>query len=185
MPVESGIKVPAGFFCSTRHAIDWANAKSKRDSEKFRRAKTKADKARIETLQECIAKAQADINKFITTYDKLFHGKCIASDELISDCGHFFHRGTKYRTSWLTLFHGNLHGQGAHSNRYSGGGDSYNFRRGIIKRYGKGYLQQLLRFKQLEDRGEMPRPTKDEVRACAEWHRAMTRIYEKMSLDGV
>lgn len=170
-------------YCSTACLASHMRDKRIAKENKAVRARNAADRARIETLQQCITKAQADINKFITTYDKLFYGKCIASDEAVSDCGHFYHRGSKYRTSWITMFHGNLHGQGAHSNRYSGGGDSYNYRLGIIKRYGKDYLKSLIRFKRLEDWGEMPKPTKDQVRACAKWHRDMTKIYIKIGAE--
>lgn len=147
--------------------------------EKQRRQKLKVDRANAESLQDVITKAQRDFNKWIRTYDLYHYGCCISTGEEISDAGHLYHRGSKYRTSWLTLMHFNLHGQSAHANRFKGGGDGENFRLGLAARYGQDYLASVDEFKAAEDRGEIPKPTKEEVRACAAWCRAMTRIYER------
>lgn len=158
---------------------DKAAAKKRAAIAKVGRVKQKADVDRIETLQQACGKAQTDFNRLIVAYDKKFYGKCISSGAVISDAGHLIHRGSKYRTSWLTFFHANLHGQGAKANRYDGGGDSHNYRRGLIARHGKDWLLAVERMKLLEDRGELPKPTKEEVRAMSAWCRAMTRIYNK------
>ena len=147
---ESGVKLPAGFFCSMRHASDWAIAKSRADADRKRKAKekeakakTKADKLRIETLSQCCQKAQKDFNKLICTYDRLFYGACISGGGPVQEAGHLVHRGSKYGTSWLTFFHANLHGQSTHDNCFKGG-EEYNYRRGLIRRHGKHWLRQVM-----------------------------------------
>ena len=166
--------------------VSYALEKSRKDKAKSDRAavvdrnkRNAADKLRIETLRQACGKAQIDFNKLICTYDRLFYGECISGGGPVQEAGHLVHRGSKYGTSWLTFFHANLHGQSTHDNCFKGG-EEYNYRRGLIKRHGKHWLLQVEKMKRLEDSGELPRPTKDEVRAMAKWCRAMTRIYEKM-----
>ena len=170
-------------FCSIECLAAMARGKQEKAKAKKQSQKKAKDLARIETLHQCISKAQKDVNKFIVTYDSIFNdGKCVATGAPISDCGHYLHRGSKYRTSWLTLSHWNLHGQSVKSNRYGDGSEAEKYRRGILRRYGRGYYVQMLRNKRLEDHKLMPKPTKDEVRACAKWHRDMTQLYKNMQI---
>lgn len=183
---DRGVKVPAGFFCSMSHASSWAREKVKKDNErkkaaaaKEQRKKTREDKLRIETIRQTCGKAQEDFNRLICTYDRIHYGCCISGGGPVQEAGHLYHRGSKYGVSWLTFFHANLHGQSTHDNCFKGG-EGYNYRRGLIARHGKDWLLAVERMKQLEDRGELPKPTKEEVRAMAKWCRAMTRLYQKM-----
>jgi hypothetical protein len=177
---DSGVKLPAGFFCSMSHAVEFGRAKAKKQIDRQRRAKTKVDKDRIKSLAEVCSEAQKDVNSMIRAADIAAGYRCIASGHQIADCGHFYHAGSKYRTSWLRFHHANLHGQGAHSNRYSGGGDAINYLQGLRDRYGDAYVAELEDFKRVQDHGGWPKPTREEVRALAKWARAMTRIYRGM-----
>jgi len=166
-------------FCSIGCLAAMAREKNKAKACRTIKEKHKQDKLAIETLRQACGKAQIDFNKLICTYDRLFYGKCISGGGPVQEAGHLVHRGSKYGTSWLTFFHANLHGQSTHDNCFKGG-EEYNYRRGLIKRHGKHWLFQVEKMKRLEDCGELPKPTKDEVRAMASWCRAMTRLYEKM-----
>lgn len=178
---DSMMKTPRGTFCTMSHAIEWGRKQAKAKAEKARKAKHKADKERIKPLSNVCAEAQRDVNAMIRAVDE-YHGyRCIATGEPISDCGHFYHAGSKYRISWLRFHHANLHGQGSQSNRFAGGGDALNYAKGLEARYGSRYIEELDDFKLCEDQGLWPRPTKEEVRALAAWCRAMTRIYKRMS----
>jgi hypothetical protein len=103
------------------------------------------------------------INKLVVLEDKP-KGCISCADGDVTDAGHFFHRGSKYRTSWLTLDRRNLNGQCRHCNSYKGGGNQYEYRLGYIERYGQEAFTALEDAKRMEDRGEMPRPTTEEVR---------------------
>lgn len=160
--------------------IAYALEKARKSIKTERAQKTKVDKERIKSLSTICSEAQKDVNAMIRALD-MYHGyKCIASGQDISDCGHFYHAGSKYRISWLRFHHANLHGQGAKSNRYAGGGDALNYVEGLKSRYGTKYIEELKDFKRCEDLGLWPKPTKEEVRAMATWCRAMTRLYLKM-----
>lgn len=180
-PVGSGLnaKPCCGNVGCVNAIADYALEKHRKTKEKAKVQKRKSDKLRIETLRKACGKAQDDFNKLICTYDRKFYGKCISGDGPVQEAGHLYHRGSKYACSWLTFFHANLHGQSTHDNCFKGG-EEYKYRRGLIKRHGKHWLLQVERMKRLEDSGQLPKPTKDEVRAMAAWCRAMTRIYEKM-----
>ena len=178
--VGDGKQLPCGFFCSISHAVEFGAAKAKKQNERQRRAKTKADKERIKSLAEVCSEAQKDVNAMIRAADIAAGYLCIASGAEVSDCGHFYHAGSKYRTSWLRFHHANLHGQGAKSNRYSGGGDAINYMQGLRERYGEVYVAELEDFKRVQDQGGWPKPTREEVRALAKWARAMSRIYRGM-----
>ena len=167
-------------FCSIECLAAMAREKNSAKACRQVKQKHKEDKLGIETLRQACGKAQIDFNKMICTYDRLFYGECISGGGPVQEAGHLVHRGSKYGTSWLTFFHANLHGQSTHDNCFKGG-EEYNYRRGLIKRHGKHWLLQVEKMKRLEDCGELPKPTKDEVRAMASWCRAMTRLYEKMA----
>jgi len=96
----------------------------------------------------------------------------------VTDCGHFFHRGSKYRTSWLTLDRGNLNGQCRCCNSFKGGGNQYEYRKGYIARYGEKAFLELEEMKRREDRGETPKPTIEEVKAFIEATKAKIKAFK-------
>jgi hypothetical protein len=93
----------------------------------------------------------------------------------VTDAGHFFHRGSKYRTSWLTLDRRNLVGQCRSCNSFKGGGNQYQYRLGYIDRYGLDAFEALEEAKRLEDSGETPRPTIDGITEFIKKHREKIR----------
>lgn len=189
-------------FCSNDHFIEYQVKKGMEVVEKQRRAKErefkrdrkeKIRKAKQEhnerkqailPLGTLCSKAQEDVNAMILAVDRYLRNYCIATGNEIEHAGHYHHAGTKYRISWLRFMHFNIHGQSHESNVHKSG-DSANYRVGVVERYGQDYFDSLEEFKRLEDCKLIPAPTREEVIAMRKWCRAMTRIYKKMSLDGV
>lgn len=182
-PVGEMLKAPAGTFCNAEHATEWASQRVGAAMRKRAGQKKREDLQRIKSISTLCSEAQGDVNAMIRAVDIALGYSCIATGAPISDAGHFYHAGTKYRVSWLRFFHANIHGQGAQSNRYTGGGDALNYMEGIINRYGHDYLNDLKEFKRSTDSGLVPPPTKEELTQMAAWCRAMTRIYKKMQKD--
>lgn len=170
-------------FCSIECLVLMQRKKAELAMLKERKQQHKADRERIKSLTEVCSEAQEDVNAMIRAADISAGYRCIASGSEISDCGHFYHAGSKYRTSWLRFHHANLHGQGVKSNRYIGGGDAINYMQGLRERYGDVYFAELEDFKRVQDQGGWPKPTREEVRALAKWARAMTRIYKRKMID--
>ena len=140
--------------------------KAKKDREsrdKRQRKEHAARKESIKTLQQHVSDAQRWVNRVVVAEDR---GKgCISCTSLnITDAGHFFHKGTKYRTAWLTLDRRNLNGQCKECNLFKGGGNQYEYRIGYIARYGLAAFEDLEEFKRSTDRGEIPSITIDECK---------------------
>lgn len=178
--IGSGLKAKG--YCGGAECFDAITAdavsKTRADREKAERKQHAQDKQRIKSIKTVCSEAQRDVNAMIRAVDIYLGYSCIATGAPISDAGHFYHAGSKYQISWLRFFHANIHGQGAKSNRYAGGGDALNYMEGIIKRYGHDYLNDLQEFKRATDCGQVPAPTREEVLAMAKWCRAMTKIYK-------
>lgn len=151
-----------------------AIAVAKADADKAFRRETKRRKAAIKPLTTLCSEAQKDVNAYIRARDR---GKpCISCGEReITDAGHFFHAGTKYRTSRLRFDERVIHGQCGHCNRYAGGGNIEAYTEGLRQRYGQEYLDVLYDLKRMADSGQLPPLTKDEVRQIAADHRARAR----------
>lgn len=184
---DSMMKTPRGTFCSMAHAIEWGRKQAqkkagnaRKKAERERKAKHKADKERIKPLRTVCSDAQKDVNNMIRAVDNYLGYRCVATGREIEHAGHYVHAGSKYGISWLRFFHGNIHGQHGESNTHKSG-DTVNYRIGLVDRYGEDYVKDVEQFKLMEDRGEIPVPTREEVYAMAAWCRAMTRIYKRMS----
>lgn len=168
-------------FCSIDCLAAMAKSKTKTAADKKARAKTQIDRERIKSLSTICSETQRDVNAMIRAVDEYHGHRCIATGSPIADAGHFYHAGSKYRISWLRFHHANIHGQGAKSNRFAGGGDALNYLNGLKERYGQQYIDELEEFRRCEDQGLWPKPTREDVKAMAAWCRAMTRIYKKMN----
>jgi hypothetical protein len=165
-------------YCSIECLAQHSRERRIKADAKKTAQRRKADVERIKSLSEICSDVQRDVNAMIRAADIAAGHTCIATGAPISDCGHFYHAGSKYRISWLRFHHANLHGQGAKSNRYAGGGDALNYLNGLRARYGQRYIDELEDFKRCEDSGLFPAPTRDELRAMQRWARAMIKIYK-------
>ena len=153
-------------FCSYEHMAQYGHEKAVELQEKAKRKEVRQAKERIKTLQQHVSDTQAWVNRVVVAQDK---GRGCISCELgeVTDAGHYFHKGSKYRTSPLTLDRRNLTGQCRACNGYKGGGNQHEYRLGYIARYGQEAFDELCEYKESVDRGEVPRLTVDECKAIA------------------
>jgi len=128
------------------------------------RAQTKEARERIRTLSEWVSLAQEDVNRVVVAEDK-YKGCISCTTGRVSDAGHYFHRGSKYRISPITLDRRNLVGQCNHCNTYQGG-KQHDYRLGYIARYGQAQFDALCEYKMAVDRGEIPPLTVEECKAA-------------------
>ena len=157
-------------WCSPACGVEVAKIKM----AKQQRQKDRETRRRMEPLATVCSKAQGAVNAYIRARDQ--HKGCIScSSPEVTDAGHFFHAGSKYRTSRLRFDHRVIHGQCSQCNRFSGGGNMQGFIEGIRHRYGEQYLADLYELKARADRGELEPLTKDEAREIAAEHRRMAR----------
>lgn len=127
------------------------------------RAETRLRKEKIKTLKDYIDDAQKIINRLVVLEDGPL-GCISCKDGQVSDAGHYFHRGSKYRTSWLTLSRINLNGQCRACNSFKGGGNQHEYRNGYIERYGQEQFDELIEMKRKADSGELAIPTIEQVK---------------------
>lgn len=73
------VKVPAGWFCSHDHAVDFAQNRARIARDKEKRKKLRQDKERIKTRSDWLREAQAAFNKYIRLRDKDL--PCISCDK--------------------------------------------------------------------------------------------------------
>ena len=150
-------------FCNVDHMASHGIEKAEKARERKFKEKLRKDKDKIKTLAQRVTDAQAWVNRVVVAEDK--DKGCISCDsQEVTDAGHYFHKGSKYRTSPLTLDRRNLNGQCSACNRYKGGGNQHEYRLGYIERYGQGAFDDLCEYKASVDRGEVPSLTHDECR---------------------
>lgn len=128
------------------------------------RAQTKEARERIKTLSQHVSEAQSWVNRVVVAEDKA-KGCISCNTGRVSDAGHYFHRGSKYRCSPITLDRRNLVGQCNHCNTYQGG-RQHDYQIGYIARYGQAQFDALCEYKMAVDRGEVPPLTADECKAA-------------------
>lgn len=153
-------------------SMECALVVTRKDAEKRERKKTRQMRERIKTLSELCQEAQTEVNRYVRLRDA--DKGCIScGSPNVSDAGHFFHAGSKYRTSPLRLDPRNLSAQCPKCNRYSGGGNAVEYMHGYIKRHGQEAFDELVAYKEAVDRGEVPSLTKDEAREIKRKYRKL------------
>lgn len=145
--------------CLTAHARE----KAKRAKERKVRKEVREHRENTKTLSQVVSDAQTWVNRVVVAEDK--HKGCISCETgEVTDAGHYFHKGSKYRTSPLTLDRRNLTGQCRACNGYKGGGNQHEYRLGYIARYGQAAFDELCEYKESVDRGEVPSLTREEAK---------------------
>lgn len=140
-------------------------------AEKEARKRYRERRERIKTLKDHVSDTQALVNQVVVLEDR--PKGCISClDGVVTDAGHYFHRGSKYRVSPLTLERANLNGQCRACNGYKGGGNQHEYRLGYIRRYGQEAFDELCGYKDMVDRGEIPKLTVEECKKIQSWARA-------------
>lgn len=160
------------YSCAIEYGKRQAAKKAKREQRERGKVKREA-LDRLKTLSQLCAETQKSVNLYIRVRD--FAKGCISCPTgKVTDAGHRFHAGTKYRTSRLRFDPRCLNGQCEDCNRYNGGRPA-EYDAGYAARYGADALAELHELKRQADRGELPPLTKDEVRQIAVDHRRMAR----------
>lgn len=168
---EEMLLVPVGAFCSTEHALAWsrenrlrAQAKAAQERRKEGRKQHKEAKEKVKKRTAWVADAQRLLNQIVVLEDG--PKGCISCNEgkPVTDCGHYFHRGNKYRVSPLTLLRLNLNGQCELCNRWEGG-KQHDYMEGFIARYGEAKFLELVEFRRKVDCGEIKPLTIEECKA--------------------
>ena len=153
-------------WCSPDCALTVAKKRApagKAKIDKHVRAVNKQDKERLKTRQKWVDDAQRLMNRIVVIEDK--PKGCIScfSGNEVTECGHYFHRGTKYRVSPLTLLRENLNGQ-CHQCNSKEDGRPHDYMTGFIDRYGKKAFDDLAEYRLSVDRREIPALTIDECK---------------------
>lgn len=163
--------------CLNQHTIDKRiSAQEKKERKVMREAKEK-----FKTLAQHVTDTQSHVNRLVVYEDRLKGCISCGSTE-VSDAGHFFHKGSKYKTDMLTLFRLNLNGQCQACNRFKGGGNQYEYQKGFIARYGVEKFNELEEFKRSTDRGEVPKLTIEECKRIAKDAKAKLKALKTNSI---
>ena len=150
-------------LCSIDCAATWGQQKAVTQRERAQKTAHRADKERLKTRQRWVDDAQKLMNRIVVIEDK--PKGCIScfSGNKVTECGHYFHRGTKYRVSPLTLLRENLNGQ-CHQCNSKEDGRPHDYMTGFIDRYGKKAFDDLAEYRLSVDRREIPALTIDECK---------------------
>lgn len=150
-------------FCSVECLAAHGRERAQKAKERKARKELREYREKSKTLSQVVSDAQVWVNRVVVAEDK--PKGCISCETgEVTDAGHYFHRGSKYRTSPLTLDRRNLTGQCRACNSYKGGGNQHEYRLGYIARYGQEAFDDLCDFKAAVDRGEVPSLTREEAK---------------------
>lgn len=153
-------------FCGVECLAEHGREKAQKRREAKNREYVRKGREKLKTLAQHVTDTQGDVNRLVVAEDR--HKGCISCENgEVSDAGHYFHKGMKYRTSPLTLDRRNLNGQCQKCNRYKGGGSQHDYREGYIKRHGQAAFDELVEYKASVDRGEVPSLTVEECKEIA------------------
>ena len=118
------------------------------------RAEHREAKIRIKSRQKWVQEAQTLINRIVVIEDAPKGCISCTTDAPVTDSGHYFHRGNRYRVSPLTLLRSNLNGQCELCNRWEGG-KQHDYMTGFVARHGEAAFLKLVEFRRLVDCGEI------------------------------
>lgn len=188
-PVESGIIVPLGYFCSIKHAQEHGQAKANKarqreqakldksyqQEQKRLRSENRKRKEALKTKSQWAKEAQAAVNKFIRIRD---HGKpCVSCGSLPAqkfggsmDAGHYRSVGASSSTRYNVF---NIAAQCVKCNRWKSG-SAVDYRIELIKRIG------LERVERLEADNEPRRYDIEYLKRLKRIFNKRARIYEKL-----
>ena len=135
-PVESGIKVPLGFFCSMSCVVEHGKKGAKSSSDKRKRETHAKLRLELKTASEWRTEAQTAFNAYIRWRDR--DQPCISCDSVADrnngywDAGHYRSRGAARH---LAFHQHNCHKQCHKCNRYLTG-NVVEYRISLVDRIG-------------------------------------------------
>ena len=161
-PVDSGVVVPLGFFCSREHALEHQQEKAMesvakarkaaerkatrehKEEQKAARAQHRARKEALKTAGDYIKEAQTAVNKFIRARDT--YKPCVSCGSMpqqklggTMDAGHYRSRGAAGHLRFNVF---NIAAQCVKCNRYKSG-NAVDFRIELIRRIGLDRVERL------------------------------------------
>ena len=142
-PVESGIKVPLGFFCSMSCVVEHGKKGAKSSSDKRKRETHAKLRAELKTASEWRTEAQTAFNAYIRWRDR--DQPCISCDSVADrnngywDSGHYRSRGAARH---LSFHQHNVFKQCHKCNRYLSG-NVVEYRHRLIDRIGLAKVEAL------------------------------------------
>ncbi|MBL4622896.1 MAG: recombination protein NinG [Immundisolibacteraceae bacterium] len=142
---DSGLIIPAGFFCNLDHAMAYGKKKGKAKRVKQERAEHRAAKVRLKTAGEYVKEAQASINAYVRIRD--YGNTCICCGAQMNwhklggavDAGHYRSRGAASHMRF-NLF--NIHAQSVKCNRFLSG-NVVDYRINLIKKIGLAKVEAI------------------------------------------
>jgi len=147
VPADSGIKVPAGFFCSMLHASEWARGKAKADKEKKAKAKHKADLKRVRRNPRAEALIAAQLLARISRADDDGYCTCVTCGKVGKyndgfDGGHFI---AKSKSTFWMLDPRNIHPQckACNGDGMKFHGKEVDYTLWMIDHYGREFVEQM------------------------------------------
>lgn len=125
--------------CSTKCAIEYSKAMQKKKSEKEWKAEKAVLKDKTKTISDWKKDLQKEINAIVREIDK--GHPCIATGTMEGkrNAGHYISIGSN---DTLRFHLENIWNQSEHSNTWKSG-DTLRYQEGIVKLYGKEYLDRL------------------------------------------
>ncbi len=154
---ETGVKVPAGFFCSMPHVMGWLSEKRERDrekliskakretkaKEKIARAKHKDDKERVKRRCDWLDQLQTLVNQYVIHVRDVGKPCCTCGTTkptIKYDAGHCFTRAAR---SDIRFELTNIHKQcSVNCNQY-GSGMRKEYKEFIVATYGQEHWEWL------------------------------------------
>ena len=170
-PVSESVKVPLGWFCSREHAAQFALDRSRKESEKKRKAKHQKAKMDVKPIGYWMKRAQAAFNAFIRERDA--EDPCISCGRHHDGQYHAGHFRTTGAAPELRFEELNCHKQCAPCNNHLSG-NLVMYRWNLEKKIGP------LKLEWLEGPHEPKRYRKENYQAIeAEYKNKLKKLKEK------
>ena len=118
-PAESGVKVPAGWFCCHAHAIEFAREKAAKVRERKARSESRQRKLDVKPIGYWAEKAQRSFNAYIRARDA--NEPCICCGAFHDGQWHAGHYRSVGGQPELRFEEDNCHKQASYCNNYKSG----------------------------------------------------------------
>ncbi|MGL4756220.1 MAG: recombination protein NinG [Aeromonadaceae bacterium] len=137
---ESGVKLPAGWFCTMDHAIEFAREKSARSKERKAKADHRQRKMDVKPIGYWAERAQRSFNAYIRARDA--NEPCICCGACHDGQWHAGHYRSVGGHPELRFEEDNCHKQASYCNNYKSG-NLAEYRIRLIAKIGLGRVEWL------------------------------------------
>jgi len=161
------IKVPAGFVCSTEHAIMYAQNKLKNERKRALNERKKMYWYNDRSRQ--LKEAQKAFNEFIRLRDG---NKCISCGKIVSGQIHAGHYRTVKAAPQLRFNQFNCHSQCAQCNNYMSG-NIVEYRINLVKKIG------IKKVEWIESMNDYKKLTTEEIRSIKNYYKIICKYIKQ------